>query len=1184
MKSCRLILFSLIFFSASAFYGQDHCLYNSLKGYDFGPGYQDIPKVMLEQEDGRFILVVESYYNISNSFQISLMRLFPNANPDPTFRGGDGKITTTFSQRNTVTCAALQDDGKILVAGYQAPGNGVSSFRSYVARFNSDGTADAGFGMNGSIQLELSGMTTSSVNGIEVLPDGKIRGISSRTNVGVNSFRLMQDGSLDLTYGTNGTNLISLSPWSIGLDQHSAVFLPDSTAFIAGTVASAPFGFKIIKIDANGDPVIGFGTNGVISHPGLDFGNTEVEIIQAFDGNLLISAGTGPMIIKIDSETGALISSFGNAGEVTTPIEVQSMKNYQWVKDEPNQEYILLLGNGSANCGTLRMDDMGNLLTECNGIFTPVNYPAVGGSKTYYCGLIDSQGLFRIGVHSGAVDINAGSVQNFNASWAYYTPPYPDPQIASVSPSVIPLLDPSVISVEGYGLSSATLVELISASDTVSSSEITVINDEEIQVLIFPDSSDETGLYDVRIYLSSTDTLTLAESISLSDESYKNGDIQVLSRRRIQVNAQTNYLAHYRNEGSSTQIAFPIIFINENPLSTNLELVSQYDYEIDPIMQELMTYLIDQGIDTQILQETTFQDGDNMNNAFLTSDLARGESAVIQGKITTPELLSSEHTVYMNPNALVSAQGLTESYIPSPSFCMAEMVSNAMMTAFPDLDLSTEWEACFLSSYTGMQAHLADIARSQNYSQLIPFKGTMMGLCYHIATCVDPDYILSEEGFKAFSAQMALLLANNIILDEAFDCEEYVEASAYFRNAEKPEGHLDLETRDAWGIGINFKMCTGCVTYAQIDGASSVDPNEKIGPFHQIGQGYTNNPGFFYAIHFENLDSAQLSAKRVLITDTLDTDLFDLSTLRFTLASWGERSVELNQASTLIDLRPELPNILQIDRSLDMETGVVSWEFLTLDTLSMNLTEVLEQGFLPPNVNSPEGMGFVGFEVDLKDDVPSGSLVLNDASITFDYNAVIQTNTYENIYDFLAPESHVNEIIDYVPGENTVTISWESESPDPSLLFYNIYYNTDGGTDWELWQLNTTMTSAVFTGELGTTYYFQSIAIDSALNVESFSETFDAFVLLDALTIGEQDAIVRSVYPNPTNDWFILSLSRPQIISIELFDIAGRSVLEIEKATAHVQYRVSTAGLAAGSYLLVIGTEEERFTGRLIKE
>ena len=35
---------------------------------------------------------------------------------------------------------------------------------------------------------------------------------------------------------------------------------------------------------------------------------------------------------------------------------------------------------------------------------------------------------------------------------------------------------------------------------------------------------------------------------------------------------------------------------------------------------------------------------------------------------------------------------------------------------------------------------------------------------------------------------------------------------------------------------------------------------------------------------------------------------------------------------------------------------------------------------------------------------------------------------------------------------------------------------------------------------------------------------------------------------------------------------------------AHAQYRVSTAGLAAGSYLLVIGTEEERFTGRLIKE
>ena len=91
-------------------------------------------------------------------------------------------------------------------------------------------------------------------------------------------------------------------------------------------------------------------------------------------------------------------------------------------------------------------------------------------------------------------------------------------------------------------------------------------------------------------------------------------------------------------------------------------------------------------------------------------------------------------------------------------------------------------------------------------------------------------------------------------------------------------------------------------------------------------------------------------------------------------------------------------------------TGEVLWQFITLDTNTMDLTEDPEGGFLPPNINSPDGEGSVQFSVQLKKNLPNYEKIENRANIYFDLNAPILTNLYSNRIDIDPPESQLNNI------------------------------------------------------------------------------------------------------------------------------------------------------------------------------
>ncbi len=175
------------------------------------------------------------------------------------------------------------------------------------------------------------------------------------------------------------------------------------------------------------------------------------------------------------------------------------------------------------------------------------------------------------------------------------------------------------------------------------------------------------------------------------------------------------------------------------------------------------------------------------------------------------------------------------------------------------------------------------------------------------------------------------------------------------------------------------------------------DPNEKAGPGGPGGYIDGVTP-LNYTVTFENLKTATGDAFEVLVTDQLDVTKYELDTFSLGPISFADRVVNvppgLKTFSTEVDLRPGVNILVGIDAALDTATGLITWKFTTLDPATHEFPEEPEDGFLPPNVTSPEGEGEMLFTVSLKPGLGLGTTVCNDASIVFDFNPPIVTNDF----------------------------------------------------------------------------------------------------------------------------------------------------------------------------------------------
>jgi uncharacterized delta-60 repeat protein len=158
--------------------------------------YYGAANSVMVQPDGKIVLA-----GLERSAGYAVVRYNPDGSLDPSF-GSGGKVTTSGGFGYS---AALQRDGKIIVAGY----GGTTQQSFSLARFNSNGSLDSSFGNGGKVTTPI----LSSAIGLSVAlqPDGKIveAGLAADPQSGnpaeyIALARYNTNGSLDSAFGTGG--------------------------------------------------------------------------------------------------------------------------------------------------------------------------------------------------------------------------------------------------------------------------------------------------------------------------------------------------------------------------------------------------------------------------------------------------------------------------------------------------------------------------------------------------------------------------------------------------------------------------------------------------------------------------------------------------------------------------------------------------------------------------------------------------------------------------------------------------------------------------------------------------------------------------------------------------------------------------------------------------------------------
>lgn len=277
------------------------------------------------------------------------------------------------------------------------------------------------------------------------------------------------------------------------------------------------------------------------------------------------------------------------------------------------------------------------------------------------------------------------------------------------------------------------------------------------------------------------------------------------------------------------------------------------------------------------------------------------------------------------------------------------------------------------------------------------------------------------------------------------------------------------------------------------DTGGSLDPNEKTGPLGYGANHYIRGVDRLmnYNIFFENVDTATAAAQQVIIIDTLDKNVFDLST--FQLNSFG---VGLHSFGFPKD-RKEMVNDYNISNALairpiiklDTATGILAATFLTIDRTTGDIPDNPLTGFLPPNKTAPEGDGYLNYSVHLKEGLADGTVVSNSATIIFDNNEPIVTNAWTNVIDNNSPSSSINNAT--LVGDTTIRITSGGTDAASGVENYKLFASENGGPYKQIGMMRDTV---LYHAKPNTVYQFYIAAVDSVGNTETKAAQAEASV------------------------------------------------------------------------------------------
>ncbi len=229
-------------------------------------------------------------------------------------------------------------------------------------------------------------------------------------------------------------------------------------------------------------------------------------------------------------------------------------------------------------------------------------------------------------------------------------------------------------------------------------------------------------------------------------------------------------------------------------------------------------------------------------------------------------------------------------------------------------------------------------------------------------------------------------------------------------------------------------------------GASN-DPNH-LSSLPIEGPVRSTEPPITFHVDFENLKDATAAATQVTVTVPIDDD-FDLASTQFLGTSHADH----------------------VTAEIDEAKRELRWEFTQIS--------------LPPNKTSPEGEGFAEFSIRPKAEAVSGTELTAKASIVFDFNPAIETNTTTHRLDTVAPTA---TIASAKANGSEIQIEWTASDPDPGSGVADvrlIVAPINGHQGQEVVATGNPMRVSVASGRR---YEIRALATDNAGNVSAVTD------------------------------------------------------------------------------------------------
>jgi uncharacterized delta-60 repeat protein len=340
------------------------------------PGRSDTVFGIAIQADGKIIAAGFSGVPQTSTYDFALIRYNPDGSLDNTF-SADGRLITNFGGIDQAYDAALQPNGKIVVAGYKCS-NDFTICDVALARYNVGGALDITFSGDGKQTSDFGGNDNGSL-AVAIQPDGKIVAAGymwNGTDYDFAVYRYLSNGTLDSTFSGDGMARIG---FGAGRQDYAGDLVIQSDGKIVvigytGDSDEANNNFAVARLNANGSLDTTFSGDGkqITNFGGDDYA---YAVALQTDGKIVVigEKGTSALsyfaVVRYNSD-GSLDAAFNTTGRKAFSIAAGVNSVAVAVRVQANGKIVIAGRTGAAEVADfalVRLNSGGGFDTTFSG-------------------------------------------------------------------------------------------------------------------------------------------------------------------------------------------------------------------------------------------------------------------------------------------------------------------------------------------------------------------------------------------------------------------------------------------------------------------------------------------------------------------------------------------------------------------------------------------------------------------------------------------------------------------------------------------------------------------------------------------------------------------------------------------------------------------------------------------------